>query len=86
MDGISSQRDPGKRLDINMYTEGHLAGAAPRLPLYLIDALRAFAASDVLRAGLGEAFADAYIKLRTQDWNLYARHLTQWERDTTLDC
>jgi glutamine synthetase len=85
LDGIAAKRDPGKRLDINMYTEGHLAGDAPRLPLYLIDAIRAFAGSSVLRQGLGDAFTDAYVKLRLQDWNLYARHLTQWERDTTLD-
>jgi glutamine synthetase len=39
----------------------------------------------VLREALGAAFAEAYSKLRRQDWDAYARHLTQWERDTTLD-
>jgi len=40
----------------------------------------------VLKSGLGEAFVSSYLKLKHEDWNAYARHLTQWERDTTLDC
>jgi glutamine synthetase len=32
------------------------------------------------------AFVPAYLKLKRQDWNEYAGHLTTWERDTTLDC
>ena len=24
--------------------------------------------------------------IKMNDWNQYCRHLTQWERDTTLDC
>jgi glutamine synthetase len=59
---------------------------AKRLPLNLLDALRAFGGSAMLRASLGEAFTSAFLKLRMADWNAYAQHLTQWERDTTLDC
>jgi glutamine synthetase len=86
LDGIRNKRDPGKRLDVNMYTEGDKAKGVRRLPLNLLDALRAFEANAVLRAGLGEAFADAYTKLKYAEWNGYARHLTEWERQTTLDC
>ena len=57
-----------------------------KLPLYLLDAIRLFAKDKVLRASLGSEFSDAYIKLKTDDWNRYSQHLTQWERDTTLDC
>jgi glutamine synthetase type III len=85
MDGIDNRRDPGKRLDINMYTEGHLVKDAKRLPLNLLDALRALEASEVLKSRLG-AFVPAYLKLKHDDWNAYCRHLTQWERDNTLDC
>ena len=80
------QRDPGKRLDINMYTEGHTVKNAKRLPLKLLDALRLLEKSSVLKSGLGEGFVSSYLKLKHEDWNAYARHLTQWERDTTLDC
>jgi len=86
LDGVANKRDPGKRLDINMYTEGHKVGNAKRLPLNLLDALRLLEQSSVLRQGLGEAFVSSYLKLKHDDWSAYAGHLTQWERETTLDC
>ena len=42
--------------------------------------------ADVLRAGLGEDLVKSYLKLKHDDWNAYSRHLTDWERQTTLDC
>ncbi len=86
LDGIRNKRDPGKRLDINMYTEGHKAKNAKKLPLNLLDALRALEKSSVLKAGLGEDVLASYLKLKHDDWNAYSRHLTEWERQTTLDC
>jgi glutamine synthetase len=85
LDGIANGRDPGKRLDINMYTEAHLAGDVRKLPLNLLDALRALEASSVLGEALG-ALVPSYLKLKYEEWNSYARHLTEWERATTLDC
>jgi glutamine synthetase type III len=85
LDGLRNKRDPGKRLDINMYTDGHTVTSAKRLPMNLLDALRALEHSGVLRDHLGE-FVPAYLKLKHEEWNDYARHMTQWERDNTLDC
>ncbi|MCP9627456.1 type III glutamate--ammonia ligase [Rhodopseudomonas palustris] len=85
LDGIERQRDPGKRLDINMYQDGHTVADAKRLPLNLLDALRALEASELLKTSLGE-YVPAYLKLKHQEWNDFARHLTDWERDMTLDC
>jgi glutamine synthetase len=85
LDGIENDRDPGKRLDINMYTDGHTVEGAKKLPLNMLDALRALEASEVLRERLG-AFVPSYLKLKRQEWNAYCGHLTQWERDNTLDC
>ena len=45
LDGIDNKRDPGKRLDINMYTDGHKVTTATKLPLNLLDALRVFEGS-----------------------------------------
>src|SRR2546430_4663690 len=42
LDGIKHQRDPGKRLDIDMYAQGHTVKNARRRPVNLLDALRAF--------------------------------------------
>ncbi len=86
LDGIKNRRDPGKRLDINMYTEGHKAIGAKKLPLNLLDALRALETSSVLKDGLGEEVVASYLKLKTDEWNAYSRHLTEWERQSTLDC
>jgi glutamate---methylamine ligase len=85
LDGMANGRDPGPRHDINMYTEGHKAGAVKMLPLNLLDALRALEGSEVLRSALGE-LVPAYLKLKHSEWNEFARHLTAWERETTLDC
>jgi glutamine synthetase type III len=85
LDGIDQRRNPGKRLDINMYEEGHRLTDVRRLPLNLLDALRAFDGSEILRRALGSAFADSYLKLRMADWQDYMRHLTEWERERTLD-
>jgi glutamate---methylamine ligase len=85
LDGIQNNRDPGKRLDINMYTDGHLVQDVKKLPLNLLDALRALEASHLLKDTLGE-YVPAYLKLKHQEWNDFSRHLTQWERETTLDC
>jgi len=85
LDGMAAKRDPGKRLDINMYTEAHLAGEVKSLPLNLLDALRALQASELLNESLG-AYVPAYLKLKHQEWNDFSRHLTDWERDATLDC
>jgi glutamine synthetase len=85
LEGISSKADPGKRLDIDMYALGHTIENAPKLPLNLLDALRAFDRDTGLKATLGNEFSEAYLRLKFQEWNSYAAHLTQWERDVTLD-
>jgi glutamine synthetase len=62
------------------------AATMPKLPLYLLDALRDFEADTALQASLGSEFSEAFLKLKYNQWNEYSTHLTQWERDTTLDC
>jgi glutamine synthetase len=84
--GIDDKLDPGKRLDIDMYAEGHKAKGARKLPLNLLDALRNLEKDRYLRKEIGEDVMAAYLNLKHEEWNRYCRHLTQWERDTTLDC
>ena len=86
MRGIEEKLSPGKRLDIDMYAQGHTVKDAKKLPLNLLDAIRNFEADKVLRKALGEEVCAAYTKLKHAEWNQYCRHLTQWERDNTLDC
>jgi glutamine synthetase len=85
LDGIAAGRDPGRRLDIDMYAEGHKVKAR-QLPLNLLDALRELGRSRVLGAALGNETVGASIKLRMDEWNAYMRHFSSWERENALDC
>ncbi|MGU3328696.1 type III glutamate--ammonia ligase [Methylobacterium mesophilicum] len=85
LDGLATAADPGPHSDVDMYREGHAVTDAPRLPLNLLDALRAFEADEALRDGLGDAFSSAYLKLKRGEWDSFCAHFTTWERDTTLD-
>ena len=86
LDGLHNRRDPGKRLDIDMYAEGHTVKDAKRLPLNLLDALRTLDGSSVLKSAIGEDVIGSYIKLRQAEWNEYTAQLTDWELRSTLDC
>ncbi|WP_168879780.1 type III glutamate--ammonia ligase [Rhizobium sp. P28RR-XV] len=85
LDGLRNKADPGPHHDIDMYAEGHLVKNAPRLPLNLLDALRAYDEDEGLKQAIGSEFSEAYLKLKHQEWNAYCSHFTQWERDSTLD-
>ena len=86
LDGIANNRDPGERLDINMYTDGHKVQNVRKLPLNLLDALRLFDKSAVARAGFGDDVVDSYVKLKLESWNDFMSHASAWERIHTLDC
>ncbi|MDH3376468.1 MAG: type III glutamate--ammonia ligase [Gammaproteobacteria bacterium] len=86
LDGVANKRDPGKRLDINMYTEGHKARGVKKLPLNLLDAVRLTEKNKVLRSALGNSLVDSYCKLKIHEWNDFKSEITSWERIHTLDC
>ncbi|MGA0943676.1 MAG: type III glutamate--ammonia ligase [Alphaproteobacteria bacterium] len=86
LDGLNNKRDPGKRLDINMYTEGHKAGKVKKLPLNLLDAIRDLDKSKIIREGFGDGLIDSYVKLKNQEWSSYNKYLSSWERNNSLDC
>lgn len=86
MDGIDNKTDPGKRVDIDMYAQGHTLRGVKKLPQNLLDALRALERDKTLRGKLGDALTDAFLKLKYIEWERYSGHLTIWERETYLDC
>ena len=85
LDGVRSKADPGKRHDIDMYAEGHKVRGAPKLPLNMLDALRAFDRDKGLKTALGDEFSTAYLKMKMQEWNSYVSHFSAWEKENTLD-
>ena len=86
LDGIEKERDPGKRRDINMYAKGADLRGIKRLPLTLLDALRVMEKNQVLREGFGDYVVRSYISLKMNEWLDYTGHLSEWEREHTLDC
>jgi len=86
LDGIVQHRTPGPRLDNNMYTDPLPAAEVRRLPMNLLDALRALRENEVLGKALGACFTDAYIKLKDREWHEHNAQISAWERQVTLDC
>ena len=86
LDGVAGKRDPGKRLDVNMYAQGRRLHRLRRLPLNLLDAIRLLDKSKIARAGLGDAFVTSYVKLKHDEWARYTANLSDWEIENTLDC
>ena len=86
LDGVANKRDPGKRVDLNMYTEQHKLRKVRKLPANLLDAIRLLDSSKVARTAFGDEFIDSYVKLKHQEWQRFTREVTPWEREHTLDC
>ena len=86
LDGAANKRDPGKRVDLNMYTEQNKVKNLRKLPANLLDAIRLLDASEVARSAFGDEFIDSYVKLKNEEWQRFMRAISPWERDHTLDC
>ena len=87
MDGVENSIPAGTRLDNDMYAHPELAGDdVKNLPLNLLDAIRCYEKDTTLSKAMGSEFSQAYCKLKRNDWNKYSSSLSQWERDSTLDC
>ena len=85
LSGVRAQADPGKRYDIDMYAKGHTVRGAAKLPLNMLDALRAYDKDKVLKDAMGKEFSDAYLKLKMEEWNSFVSHFSSWEKENTLD-
>ncbi len=85
LDGVEKQTDPGARLDIDMYTDGHKIQGAPRLPLNMLDAIRLFEQSPALPDLLGEELCRSYAKLKHGEWNDFMQHFSAWEHANAID-
>ena len=84
--GIVRELMPSKRLDFDMYATPQRARGARKLPLNLLDALRALRSDRILTDATGRRAIEAFLRLKQAEWDDYARHLTSWERENTLDC
>ncbi len=86
LDGLMNMRDPGEPYFNDMYAEPEKVEDAKKLPLNMLDAVRVFDSSDILREQMGNSLVDAFVKLKKQEWANFTGHLSEWERANTLDC
>ena len=88
MDGVRRRLDPGPPINENLY-EWSPARLAERgiglLPQSLGEALDALEADPVVRAGLGEALAAEFLRLKRMEWVEYQRHVSEWERERYVE-
>ena len=68
-----------------MYAEGYKITDAPKLPLNLLDALRAYDDDKGLKSAMGAEFSAAFLKMKMQEWNDFCGHFSTWEKANTLD-
>ena len=85
LNGMDTKANPGSRSDVNMYEDQDAIKSAEKLPLNLLDAIRAFNDDNELKQSLGMEFSDAFIKLKMQEWESYVAHFSDWEKQNTLD-
>ena len=86
LDGVSNNRDPGKRLDVNMYEQQHKLKSVRKLPANLLDAVRLFEKNKVVKSAFGDELVASYAKLKRAEWQRFTKHVSPWERAQTLDC
>lgn len=86
--GIEEKMTPPDPVDDDVYEwtdaerEAHGVGV---LPGNLKEALDSLAADDVLKEALGEHIYAAYMRAKSQEWDEYRIHVSQWERDRYLE-
>ena len=90
LDGINNKRSPGKRLDINMYTQGHKLKRVKKLPKTLDKALKLFKESNVVKNAFGSSVVSKYVKLKNRELKEYGKQpedqKSEWSRNNAIDC
>ena len=92
--GLNNKVDPGEPLSCNMYTDYKNYPNLKKLPDEIEDALDFLENSKQLKEAFGEDVIKSYIKLKNmeiEDFNKNDRFdkkssVTDWEKNSTLDC
>ena len=87
LDGIAKKTDPGEKNEDNLYDipqDELRRRGIDFLPETLKEAVDALAEDDVVKAGLGEEYADYFVEVKRNEWIDYHLHVAEWERDRYL--
>ena len=87
-DGIKKKIDPGDPVDEDVYKLSKAKRkelGIKELPTTLKDALDEMEGDEVIKETLGTHVFDAFIELKTNDWNQYCLYVSPWEIMKYLD-
>ncbi|NJN88577.1 MAG: type III glutamate--ammonia ligase [Leptolyngbyaceae cyanobacterium SL_7_1] len=82
LEGIRQGLDPGEPHTENMYKYSRAQlreKGIHTLPRTLGEAIAAFAADPFSRTVMGDLMYDTYIDFKTQEWESYCNHVSDWE-------
>jgi glutamine synthetase len=82
LEGIRQGLDPGEPHTENMYKYSRdqlREKGIHTLPRTLGEAIAAFAADPFSRTVMGDLMYDTYIDFKTQEWESYCNHVSDWE-------
>ena len=83
-EGLAEQTDPGAPQLLSSY-ETKADNPFEPLPTTLGDAIRAFAADDLVTGALGQELSDLLIEYKTDEWLRYCGVVSDWEREMYLE-
>ena len=90
LDGIKNKRKPGKRQDINMYTQGHKLKRIKKLPVNLDQALKKFSEDVIVKNSIGSKIVSKYVKLKKRELKEFNKvresNKKDWTRKNIIDC
>ena len=90
LDGMKNKRSPGKRLDINMYTQGHKLKRVKKLPNSLEQAIKKFSNDTIVKKSIGAKVVSKYVKLKKRELKEFSQvreaNKASWMRKNIIDC
>jgi len=84
LDGIKRKLMPPPSAEEDLYHVDPIARGLKTLPVSLGEALEELKRDSVIQEALGEHIYERYIEAKTQEWDAYRRHVSQWELDRYL--
>jgi len=82
MDGINNKIDPGKPLNVNLYTlspEEIQASKIKSLPRNLLEAIEKLQHDDFAKEVLGESMLNQFFAYKMDEWDRYHQAVSDWE-------
>lgn len=84
LDGIEQRMTPPPPAEEDLYHVDGVRAGLDTLPADLGEAIESLRQDEVIRGALGQHIYERYVEAKTQEWNEYRVHVSQWEVDRYL--